>query len=55
MKFGGSCLTNKHAFNQILNITNIYNKEKKIYVASAFSGITDLLLKTANFLDITIP
>jgi len=47
MKFGGSCLVDKNAFNKILNITNIYKNEKKVYVASALNGVTDLLLKTA--------
>jgi aspartokinase/homoserine dehydrogenase 1 len=51
MKFGGSCLTDKNAFNKILDITNIYREEKKIYVASALNGITDLLLKTATLLE----
>ena len=51
MKFGGSCLVDKNAFKKILNITNIYGDVKKIYVASAFSGITDLLLKTAKNLE----
>ena len=51
MKFGGSCLTDKNAFNNILDITNIYSKVKKVYVASALSGITDLLQKTANVLE----
>ncbi len=47
MKFGGSCLIDKNAFNKILNITSIYKNIKKVYVVSALSGITDLLLKTA--------
>ncbi|GAG89491.1 unnamed protein product [marine sediment metagenome] len=47
MKFGGSCLKDNTAFNKIYNITNIYKNDKKIYVASAFSGITDILLNTA--------
>lgn len=47
MKFGGSCLLDKTAFDKILRITNIYKDVKKIFVASAFNGITDLLLKTA--------
>ncbi|MFX1419685.1 MAG: aspartate kinase [Promethearchaeota archaeon] len=51
MKFGGSCLVNKEAFSKILNITKIYSEVKKIYVASALEGITDLLLKTANFVN----
>lgn len=51
MKFGGSCLTDKNAFNKILKITNIYGEVKKVYVTSAFNGVTDLLLKTANSLD----
>ncbi|MBN1214940.1 MAG: aspartate kinase [Candidatus Lokiarchaeota archaeon] len=48
MKFGGSCLQNNEAFGKILDITNIYKDSKKIYVASALQGITDILLKTAH-------
>ncbi|NVM18553.1 MAG: aspartate kinase [Candidatus Lokiarchaeota archaeon] len=48
MKFGGSCLIDKSAFNKILDILNIYKNAKKIIVASAFNGITDLLLNTAH-------
>ncbi|MFX0008074.1 MAG: aspartate kinase [Candidatus Hermodarchaeota archaeon] len=51
MKFGGSCLKDKDAFNKILNITEIYNDVKKVYVASALNGITDLLLKTSKSLE----
>ncbi|MHA1458156.1 MAG: aspartate kinase [Promethearchaeota archaeon] len=47
MKFGGSCLTDKNAFVKILKILEIYKDDKKIIVASAFNGITDLLLNTA--------
>lgn len=48
MKFGGSCLVDKNAFDKILNITEIYKEEKKVYVVSAFNGITDMLLKMAQ-------
>ena len=48
MKFGGSCLKDQSAFNKIYEITKLYEEDKKIYVASAFNGITDLLLKTAR-------
>ncbi|MFX1394353.1 MAG: aspartate kinase [Promethearchaeota archaeon] len=51
MKFGGSCLVNEKAFNKIYEITKLYENEKKIYVASAFNGITDLLLDTAKNVD----
>ncbi|MFX1379874.1 MAG: aspartate kinase [Promethearchaeota archaeon] len=51
MKFGGSCLKDKIAFKKILNITQIYKNVKKVYVASALNGITDLLLKTVNSLE----
>ncbi|UCC19971.1 MAG: hypothetical protein JSV62_01440 [Promethearchaeota archaeon] len=51
MKFGGSCLVNKEALSKILNITNIYQGVKKIYVASALKGIADLLLKSADFIE----
>ncbi len=48
MKFGGSCLVDNEAFQKIDDITQIYNNERKVYVASAFNGITDLLLNTAQ-------
>jgi len=48
MKFGGSCLVDNTAFNKILKITELYNKTKKVFIASAFNGITDLLLKAAQ-------
>ncbi|MCK4239192.1 MAG: hypothetical protein KAX33_08735, partial [Candidatus Lokiarchaeota archaeon] len=44
MKFGGSCLQDTESFKNILNITEIYKEHKRVYVASAFKGITDLLL-----------
>ncbi|MFX1314673.1 MAG: aspartate kinase [Promethearchaeota archaeon] len=51
MKFGGSCLIDKHAFKKILQISKIYSNSRKIFVVSAISGITDLLLKTAHSLE----
>ena len=48
MKFGGSCLVDRSAFKKIIKILKIYKDEKKIVVASAFSGITELLLSTAQ-------
>jgi len=48
MKFGGSCLKDAEAFEKIVEITKIYKDAKKIYIASAFQGITDMLLKTAE-------
>ncbi|MEJ2252629.1 MAG: aspartate kinase [Candidatus Lokiarchaeota archaeon] len=51
MKFGGSCLKDEEAFKRIHKISKLYSKEKKVYVASAFNGITDLLLSTAQNLD----
>ncbi|MFX1259684.1 MAG: aspartate kinase [Promethearchaeota archaeon] len=48
MKFGGSCLVNDKAFEKIYQITKIYESERKVYIVSAFNGITDLLLKTAR-------
>jgi len=48
MKFGGSCLVDRNAFKKILKILKIYKDEKKIVVASAFRGITELLLNTAQ-------
>ena len=47
MKFGGSCLIDKNAFTKILEILEIYKDDKKIIVASALNGITDILLNTA--------
>ncbi|MFX0011283.1 MAG: hypothetical protein ACFE9R_13285, partial [Candidatus Hermodarchaeota archaeon] len=47
MKFGGSCLVNNTAFEKIIEILEIYKDYRKILVASAFNGITDLLLATA--------
>lgn len=48
MKYGGSCLKDAEAFEKIAEITNIYESSKKIYVASALEGVTDMLLKTAE-------
>ena len=49
MKFGGSCLMDAKAFDKILEITNLYKvKYKLVFVASALSGITDMLLNVAN-------
>lgn len=54
MKFGGSCLNDQAAFNKILRISEIYDNVKRVYVTSAFSGVTDLLMKMAqNFSDET--
>ncbi|MHA2038580.1 MAG: aspartate kinase [Candidatus Hodarchaeales archaeon] len=51
MKFGGSCLSDKNAFQKIMKITHIYKDVKKIFVVSALKGVTDLLLKTAQGLE----
>lgn len=48
MKFGGSCLIDKNAFDKIYKILEIYKNVKKVIIASAFNGITDLLLNTAQ-------
>ncbi|MHA1785246.1 MAG: aspartate kinase [Candidatus Helarchaeota archaeon] len=49
MKFGGSCLRNAEAFDKILKINELYkNDNKLVFVASALSGVTDLLLKLAH-------
>ncbi|MCJ7649180.1 MAG: hypothetical protein MUP85_11250, partial [Candidatus Lokiarchaeota archaeon] len=48
LKFGGSCLFDEKAFQRILKITEVYADSKKVYVASALNGITDLLLSTAQ-------
>jgi len=48
MKFGGSCLQDPEAFEKILEITEIYKDSKKVYVASAFKGITDYLLESGR-------
>ena len=45
MKFGGSCFQSIELFNKVIDITEIYGDHKKIYVASAFKGITDQLLE----------
>ncbi|TFG02277.1 MAG: aspartate kinase [Promethearchaeota archaeon] len=51
MKFGGSCLQDANAFEKIYEITKIYQNYKKVFVASALNGITDMLLKTAQNID----
>jgi aspartate kinase len=48
MKFGGSCLVDQNAFHRILKISELYANSRKVYVASALNGITDLLLATAQ-------
>jgi aspartate kinase len=50
MKFGGSCLRDKNAFENILDITGNFSELKKVYVSSALNGVTDLLLKIASSL-----
>ncbi|WP_371806299.1 aspartate kinase [Candidatus Lokiarchaeum ossiferum] len=49
MKFGGSCFKNAEAFQQIVKITNLYDQEKKIYVASALHGVTDQLIQVTEY------
>ncbi|MFX1589809.1 MAG: aspartate kinase [Promethearchaeota archaeon] len=51
MKFGGSCLIDKNAFNKIFDVTKIYKNVKKVYVVSALRGATDLLLKMTQDID----
>ncbi|MFX0027304.1 MAG: aspartate kinase [Candidatus Hermodarchaeota archaeon] len=51
MKFGGSCLVDKNAFKKILEVTNVYENVKKIYVVSALNGATDLLIKMTQYID----
>jgi len=52
MKFGGSCLRSPESFSQIINVINKYVSEdpeqQLIFVVSALSGITDLLLNSAR-------
>lgn len=48
MKFGGSCLVNNSAFEKIVKIIGIYHDSRKVLVASALNGITDILLSTAQ-------
>lgn len=48
MKFGGSCLQDANALSRVLEITELYNDNKKIYVASAFKGVTDYLIETGT-------
>lgn len=45
MKFGGSCFQNSEVFRKVIRITEVYGDYKKIYVASVFKGVTDLLLE----------
>ena len=47
MKFGGSCLLDKTAFDKILRIINIYKDVKKIFVASAFNAKSILTLPSS--------
>jgi aspartate kinase len=51
MKFGGSCFVNAEAFGKIKNITDIYKQTKKVYVASALNGITDMLVNVTKKAD----
>jgi len=51
MKFGGSCLIDRNAFEKILEVTKIYENVKKVYVVSALRGATDLLLKMTQDID----
>ncbi len=48
MKFGGSCFKDPAAFERIVQITDLYNKYKKVYVCSALKGITDKLVKVCE-------
>ncbi|MFW9785590.1 MAG: aspartate kinase [Candidatus Heimdallarchaeota archaeon] len=48
MKFGGSCLSDKNAFHKILKISEIYDNVGRVYVVSAFNGVTNLLLQMAQ-------
>ena len=50
LKFGGSSVANAENINRVVEIIkNNTSTTKKIIVVSALGGITDLLLKTANF------
>ncbi|MHA1384269.1 MAG: aspartate kinase [Candidatus Helarchaeota archaeon] len=53
MKFGGSCLKNSASFTKTLEIIENFKKEDShlIFVCSAVSGITNLLLDIAQKLD----
>ncbi|MHA1269552.1 MAG: aspartate kinase [Candidatus Helarchaeota archaeon] len=51
MKFGGSCLTSPSSINNILNIIQQYKSNELILIASALSGITDLLINSAKKAD----
>jgi len=53
MKFGGSCLKDEEAFRKISKISRMFREDKKVYVVSAFNGITDLLITTAQNLEDT--
>ena len=45
MKFGGSCLLDSSSFQKISEISLLYSASQKIYVASAFHGVTNKLLQ----------
>lgn len=48
MKVGGSCLTSADALRKLMNIVNAYkNTSQMVFVASAFSGVTDRLIELA--------
>ena len=50
LKFGGSSVANAENINRVVEIIKSNTgTTKKIIVVSALGGITDLLLKTANF------
>ena len=48
MKVGGSCLTKAESLEHLLEIIELYKSQTIIFVASAFSGVTDMLLDTAS-------
>ena len=49
MKFGGTSIGDSKRINEVVEIVKSQINKKPIVVVSAFSGITDTLIKAANF------
>nr|MDO8115682.1 aspartate kinase [Candidatus Sigynarchaeota archaeon] len=48
MKVGGSCLTSAKSLAQLLRIIDLFKDQTIVFVASAFSGVTDKLIDIAK-------
>ncbi|EAR01870.1 bifunctional aspartate kinase/homoserine dehydrogenase I [Maribacter sp. HTCC2170] len=48
LKFGGTSVANAQNINLVKNIVSLSDSAKTVIVVSAFGGVTDLLLNTAN-------